>query len=110
MFDFVSNPSPLFQGLRPTIKVESCYASDLFSFITVINAEEVTSAVVAVLNSVFVELQDGLKMIVHHGSNIAASLAGCHFELLQHTSEVPSHGFSLTGGGAKVRKKTKLNP
>lgn len=88
--------------------MESCYASDLFSFITVINAEEVTSAVVAVLNSVFVELQDGLKMIVHHGSNISASVAGCHLELLQYTPDVPSHGFSLTGGSAKVTTSPML--
>lgn len=91
-----------FEGTRPTITVESCYASDLFSFITVISPEEVSSAVIAVINSVFTELQDGLKMIVHHSSNIAVSLAGCHLELLQYSPEVPSHGFSLTGGTARI--------
>ncbi len=95
-----------FQGCHPVVNVDSCYVSDLFSFLTVIAPGEVTRGVVTVVDSVLYDLQDGLKVAVHHGSSVAVHVVGCQFEMRLCDPAAPSHAFSMTGGSCLVRCTT----
>lgn len=53
-------------------------------------------------DSVFYDLQDGLKIIVHHESNLVATMIGCQFDLIKYDQDCPSHAFSMTGGTTQV--------
>lgn len=76
--------------------------SDAFSLCTVISPDEITSARVIVEDTVMYDLQDGLKIVVHHQSLSRVDIKRCQFELTQVDEQLPSHAFSLTGGEANV--------
>lgn len=105
IFDGLGNCKRMlcFQGPRPRISIDSCCVNELYSFITVITPEEKTSAIITVADSVFYDLQDGLKIIVHHESNLVATMIGCQFDLIKYDQDCPSHAFSMTGGTTQLQ-------
>ena len=47
----------VFQGIRPIVNVDSCYISDMYSFCTVLEPEEKSSAILTIANSVIYDVQ-----------------------------------------------------
>ena len=45
------------QGIRPIVNVDSCYISDMYSFCTVLEPEEKSSAILTIANSVIYDVQ-----------------------------------------------------
>ena len=84
------------------MNVESCYVSELFSFLTVISPGEVTRGLVTLTDTVLYDLQDGLKVAVHHASSVAARVVGCQIEMRLCDPAAPSHAISMTGGSCLV--------
>ena len=72
-----------FQGAHPVINAESCYVHDMFSFVTVLSPADVTRGVLTLVNCVLYDLQDGVKVVVHHTSSVAVHVVGCQFEIRQ---------------------------
>jgi len=89
-----------FQGPHPIVNLEACYVHEMFSFLTVISPDEVTRGVVTLVDSVLYDVQDGVKIVVHHASTVAVHAICCQFEMTRHEEEAPSHAFSMTGGSA----------
>jgi hypothetical protein len=52
------------QGFKPIVKVESCYISDMYSFCSVIEPEDRSSAVVTIADSAIYDVQVGMLSLL----------------------------------------------
>ena len=95
-----------FEGYRPIIKVKNCHVSESLSFCVVLAPELKCSVSLTVENSLFIRVQDGIKIILHHESlgPPIVRMQGCHFELTTYRKEdgSPSIAFCQTAGIAKL--------
>ena len=95
-----------FEGFCPVISVKNCYVSDSLSFCVVLAPELKCSVNMTVLNSLFIHVQDGIKIILHHESPgpPIVQICGCHFELSAYRTEdgSPSIAFCQTAGIANL--------
>ena len=67
-----------------------------------ISPEEISNGVMTVIDCVLYDLQDGLKVIVHHHSSVVVHVVGCQFEMSKCEDDSPSHALSMTGGTCTV--------
>ena len=91
-----------FEGFHPVINIKNCYVSDSLSFCVVLAPELKCAVNMTVLNSLFIHVQDGIKVILHHESPgpPIVQVRGCHFELSAYRTEdgSPSIAFCQTAG------------
>ena len=95
-----------FEGYRPVINVQNCHVSDAMSFCVVLAPDSKCSVSMVVIHSLFLNVQDGIKIILHHESLGPPSVViiGCHFELIAYRTEdgSPSIAVCQTAGIAKL--------
>ena len=95
-----------FEGFCPIITVRNCYVSDSLSFCVVLSPELKCFVTMTVLNSLFIHVQDGIKIILHHESPGPpfVHIRGCHFELNAYRTEdgSPSIAFCQTAGTVHI--------
>jgi len=93
-----------FEGYRPVISVKNCYVTNAISFCVVYAPESKCTIEMTVMNSLFINVQDGIKIIVNHESLVPPKtiIRGCHFELAAYRTNdgSPSIAFCQTGGCA----------
>ena len=95
-----------FEGFRPVINIENCHVSDTLGFCVIIKPDSKCSVKMNVLNTLFIGVQDGIKIMLHHDSPVPSTfeVRGCHFELKAHRKEdgSPSIAYCQTSGVAKL--------
>lgn len=88
------------------LHIMHCVVSNMHSFITVIEPDWEILTRVEIMGCSFIAMQDGIKIIVRHDSNVHVSLAQVEMELIILDEDLPSHGVSMTAGSLDMRNSS----
>jgi len=89
-------------GERGNVYVDCCVVIALGQFITTHGLEK-RSGTVSVLNTLMLEVQYGVKLLVHHESTMESYLRGCHIRLNSLFPDMPCIAFCQTGGKTVIK-------
>jgi len=89
-------------GERGSVIVDCCVVLCMGQFITTYGLEK-RQGLVSVLNTLMVEVQYGVKLLVHHESTLESCLRGCQIRLHSLFPDMPCIGFCQTGGQTVIK-------
>ena len=82
--------------------MDTCYVTSIYRFIATAGLPP-RGGYVALVDTVVINSQNPVQLIVHHSSTMETVIRGCHFRNASLDHERPSIGVAITGGTAVIK-------